>query len=137
MVRPNTPSGMKMPPQQLAMPLNEGGEVMATWQRLYYECVALLFAGSLYLRRFAGGSSRRRRKLVEVCQRTQLISKGQVQSNVEEVKPFPAVERRRNPAVPSQHREAGEIAIFQELGKALTSSLQLDQVLRTIMEKIA
>jgi hypothetical protein len=27
-------------------------------------------------------------------------------------------------------REAGEIAVFQELGKALTSSLQLDQVLR-------
>jgi len=26
--------------------------------------------------------------------------------------------------------------VFQELGKALTSSLQLDQVLRTIMEKI-
>src|SRR5437879_8557442 len=62
--------------------------------------------------------------------------KGQVQANVEEVKPFPAVERRRNPAVPSQRREAGEIAVFQELGKALTSSLQLDQVLRTIMEKI-
>ena len=30
---------------------------------------------------------------------------------------------------------AGEVAVFQELGKALTSSLQLDQVLRTIMEK--
>src|SRR6267142_1746185 len=30
----------------------------------------------------------------------------------------------------------GEVAVFQELGKALTSSLQLDQVLRTIMEKI-
>src|ERR1700739_2389255 len=56
--------------------------------------------------------------------------------SVEEIKPFPAVERRRNPAVPSQHREAGEVAVFQELGKALTSSLQLDQVLRTIMEKI-
>ena len=55
---------------------------------------------------------------------------------MEEVKPFPAVERRRNPALPSQRREAGELAVFQELGKALTSSLQLDQVLRTIMEKI-
>jgi diguanylate cyclase (GGDEF)-like protein len=55
---------------------------------------------------------------------------------VEEVKQFPAVERRRNPAVPTEQREAGEIAVFQELGKALTSSLQLDQVLRTIMEKI-
>ncbi len=55
---------------------------------------------------------------------------------MEEVKPFPGVERRRNPAVPAEQREAGEIAVFQELGKALTSSLQLDQVLRTIMEKI-
>src|SRR6202171_1172525 len=60
----------------------------------------------------------------------------QVQTSVEEVKPFPAVERRRSLAVPSEQREKGEVAIFQELGKALTSSLQLDQVLRTIMEKI-
>src|SRR5712675_1638791 len=63
-------------------------------------------------------------------------SRGQVQPNVEEVKPFPVVERRRNATVLSHQREAGELAIFQELGKALTSSLQLDQVLRTIMEKI-
>jgi putative methionine-R-sulfoxide reductase with GAF domain len=62
--------------------------------------------------------------------------KEQVQPNVEEVKQFPAFERRRNPAVPYEQREAGEVAVFQELGKALTSSLQLDQVLRTIMEKI-
>lgn len=55
---------------------------------------------------------------------------------MEEVKQFPAVERRRNPGVPYEQREAGEVAVFQELGKALTSSLQLDQVLRTIMEKI-
>jgi diguanylate cyclase (GGDEF)-like protein len=55
---------------------------------------------------------------------------------VDEVKQFPAVERRRNPAVSAEQREAGEVAVFQELGKALTSSLQLDQVLRTIMEKI-
>jgi diguanylate cyclase (GGDEF)-like protein len=54
---------------------------------------------------------------------------------VEEVKQFPAVERRRNVATSSE-REKGEVAVFQELGKALTSSLQLDQVLRTIMEKI-
>lgn len=55
---------------------------------------------------------------------------------MDEVKQFPAVERRRNPAVSGGQREAGEVAVFQELGKALTSSLQLDQVLRTIMEKI-
>ena len=54
---------------------------------------------------------------------------------MEEVKQFPAVERRRNVATSSE-REKGEVAVFQELGKALTSSLQLDQVLRTIMEKI-
>ena len=55
---------------------------------------------------------------------------------MDEAKQFPAVERRRNPAVSAEQREAGEVAVFQELGKALTSSLQLDQVLRTIMEKI-
>jgi diguanylate cyclase (GGDEF)-like protein len=56
--------------------------------------------------------------------------------SVEEIKQFPTVERRRNVGVPEERREAGEVAVFQELGKALTSSLQLDQVLRTIMEKI-
>jgi diguanylate cyclase (GGDEF)-like protein len=56
--------------------------------------------------------------------------------SVEEIKQFPSVERRRNPGVAGEQREAGEVAVFQELGKALTSSLQLDQVLRTIMEKI-
>ena len=56
--------------------------------------------------------------------------------SAEEIKQFPSVERRRNPGAPSEQREAGEVAVFQELGKALTSSLQLDQVLRTIMEKI-
>ncbi len=55
---------------------------------------------------------------------------------MEETKQFPVIERRRNPALPGERREAGEVAVFQELGKALTSSLQLDQVLRTIMEKI-
>ena len=55
---------------------------------------------------------------------------------MEETKQFPAIERRRNQGLPAERREAGEIAVFQELGKALTSSLQLDQVLRTIMEKI-
>ena len=55
---------------------------------------------------------------------------------MEEPKNFPAVERRRNPAAQLDQREAGEVAVFHELGKALTSSLQLDQVLRTIMEKI-
>jgi diguanylate cyclase (GGDEF)-like protein len=54
----------------------------------------------------------------------------------DEIKQFPTVERRRNPAAAGERREAGEVAVFQELGKALTSSLQLDQVLRTIMEKI-
>jgi len=55
---------------------------------------------------------------------------------VTDTKNFTGIERRRNPAVPPERREAGEVAVFHELGKALTSSLQLDQVLRTIMEKI-
>ena len=49
------------------------------------------------------------------------------------------MERRRNPDVePSipATAEVTEVNVFHELGKALTSSLQLDQVLRTIMEKI-
>ncbi len=49
---------------------------------------------------------------------------------------FIGVERRRRTSVRGEQREAGEVAVFHELGKALTSSLQLDQVLRTIMEKI-
>ena len=56
--------------------------------------------------------------------------------SLEEIKQFPSIERRRTPNMPAEKREAGEVAVFQELGKALTSSLQLDQVLRTIMEKI-
>jgi hypothetical protein len=63
-------------------------------------------------------------------------TKGSGLTRVEEVKQFPAIDRRRSVAVPYEQREAGEVAVFQELGKALTSSLQLDQVLRTIMEKI-
>src|ERR1700744_137562 len=54
-------------------------------------------------------------------------------------KPFGGVERRRSPrAVPeaAEAAQATEVTVFHELGKALTSSLQLDQVLRTIMEKI-
>ena len=53
-----------------------------------------------------------------------------------ETRSFTGVERRRNPMIRPEHREVGEVAVFHELGKALTSSLQLDQVLRTIMEKI-
>src|ERR1700676_3673615 len=60
----------------------------------------------------------------------------QDEPRVEDVKQFPAVERRRGAGGVGEQREAGEVAVFQELGKALTSSLQLDQVLRTIMEKI-
>ncbi len=55
-------------------------------------------------------------------------------SNVTEPRPFNGVERRHTPRV--EPRDRGELAVFHELGKALTSSLQLDQVLRTIMEKI-
>jgi diguanylate cyclase (GGDEF)-like protein len=49
---------------------------------------------------------------------------------------FNGIERRRNPGSSSDSRQSGEVAAFHELGKALTSSLQLDQVLRTIMEKV-
>ena len=49
---------------------------------------------------------------------------------------FGGVERRRTPRVAPEAIETNEVTVFHELGKALTSSLQLDQVLRTIMEKI-
>ncbi|MGB8654595.1 MAG: GAF domain-containing protein, partial [Candidatus Acidiferrales bacterium] len=56
-------------------------------------------------------------------------------------KPFDGIERRRapDPVVPPvavSPETSGDVNVFHELGKALTSSLQLDQVLRTIMEKI-
>src|SRR5208282_1052257 len=51
-------------------------------------------------------------------------------------KPFDGIERRRNPRAEVEAVESHEVTVFHELGKALTSSLQLDQVLRTIMEKI-
>ena len=56
-----------------------------------------------------------------------------------ESKPFDGVERRRGPDAAADIPlvpEGNEVTVFHELGKALTSSLQLDQVLRTIMEKI-
>src|SRR6202163_875123 len=56
--------------------------------------------------------------------------------HVNKTEDFSGLERRRATAARGEQREAGEIAVFHELGKALTSSLQLDQVLRTIMEKI-
>src|SRR5215469_14335301 len=49
---------------------------------------------------------------------------------------FTGIERRHSTSARGEQREAGEVAVFHELGKGLTSSLQLDQVLRTIMEKI-
>ncbi len=55
---------------------------------------------------------------------------------VPDSKPFRGVERRRNPGLRVEMPEGSEVSVFHELGKALTSSLQLDQVLRTIMEKI-
>ncbi len=51
-------------------------------------------------------------------------------------KPFDGVDRRRNPGKALDLADSNEVTVFHELGKALTSSLQLDQVLRTIMEKI-
>ncbi len=59
--------------------------------------------------------------------------------SMEDSKSFNGVERRRNPVVPhvkADPRGLTEVAVFHELGKALTSSLQLDQVLRTIMQKV-
>src|SRR5713226_1649228 len=124
---------------------------MARWQRLYHERVARIFERSLYWRRIAIVGEDWTNWCILRADRTRTSRAGsatwgkrkgcknkkdRVQPDVEEVKQFPAVERRRNPAVKTEQREVGEVAVFHELGKALTSSLQLDQVLRTIMEKI-
>jgi diguanylate cyclase (GGDEF)-like protein len=53
-----------------------------------------------------------------------------------DARPFEGIERRRTPGVDISIESSNELTVFHELGKALTSSLQLDQVLRTIMEKI-
>jgi len=63
-------------------------------------------------------------------------AKPELRPQVTKAENFSGVERRRSPAARGDQREAGEIAVFHEIGKALTSSLQIDQVLRTIMEKI-
>lgn len=110
---------------------------MARTPLLYHEFVACLFTGCLYWLVFAGSVGHATSGCPMRCGVfARNLTKGQVKPRVEEVKQFPAVERRRNLAVSFEQREAGEVAVFQELGKALTSSLQLDQVLRTIMEKI-
>ena len=41
----------------------------------------------------------------------------------------------QEPAEESQYRN--EVAIFHDVAKALTSSLKLDSILQTIMEKVA
>jgi hypothetical protein len=52
---------------------------MAIWQRLSYEYVARVFAGSLYLRRFAGaGSGRLRRQAGGGLPGQSKFKKGQV-----------------------------------------------------------
>jgi diguanylate cyclase (GGDEF)-like protein len=53
-----------------------------------------------------------------------------------DTRPFEGADRRRSSEVKVEHSEGNEVTVFHELGKALTSTLQLDQVLRTIMEKI-
>ncbi len=58
------------------------------------------------------------------------------ENRVSDAPNFSGIERRRNPGTPRTGRSPGEVTVFHELGKALTSSLELEQVLRTIMEKI-
>jgi len=57
-------------------------------------------------------------------------------TTVSETTSFGGIERRRNPGTLAPGRPSGEVTVFHELGKALTSTLELEQVLRTIMEKI-
>src|SRR5580698_766209 len=115
--------------------LSNSRSSLATSLRLYHD-----FLASIFRQRHTGEDRRTTAVCVPTAEDYAIFAgmplKEQVQTIVEDVKQFPAVERRRNPGAAFEKREAGEVAVFQELGKALTSSLQLDQVLRTIMEKI-
>ena len=81
----------------------------------------------------------------DIPDRKSLIPPGATRRNPDG-RPFDGVERRRNPnnlnnsipfpIEPPLPESPNEVSVFHELGKALTSSLQLDQVLRTIMDKI-
>jgi diguanylate cyclase (GGDEF)-like protein len=64
------------------------------------------------------------------------VTPGERLRRASDSKPFDGVERRSTPGIQMDVPEGSEVTLFHELGKALTSSLQLDQVLRTIMEKI-
>src|SRR5271170_927527 len=75
------------------------------------------------------------------------IPPGAIKRREPDGRPFEGVERRRNPIsaggsvpfpidAPLISESTSELSVFHELGKALTSTLQLDQVLRTIMDKI-
>jgi len=64
------------------------------------------------------------------------VTPGERLRRASDAKPFEGVERRSNAGLQMDIPEGSEVTLFHELGKALTSSLQLDQVLRTIMEKI-
>ena len=82
----------------------------------------------------------------EIPERKNTIPPGAIKRREPDGRPFEGVERRRNPnnqnnniPIPLEVPIIGssnEVSVFHELGKALTSSLQLDQVLRTIMDKI-
>src|SRR5580700_11862372 len=76
------------------------------------------------------------RMLPEQSSDPKLLVPTEPKRRASDTKLFDGVERRRNPRVNVEVPESSEITVFHELGKALTSSLQLDQVLRTIMEKI-
>jgi diguanylate cyclase (GGDEF)-like protein len=67
-----------------------------------------------------------------------IVAPEQSMRRATDAKPFEGTDRRRNPGsgIRMDIPENSEVTVFHELGKALTSSLQLDQVLRTIMEKI-
>src|SRR5450432_361609 len=82
----------------------------------------------------------------EIPDRQNRIPPGATKRRDPDGRPFEGVERRRNPnnqnnsiplpTEPALIETSNEVSVFHELGKALTSSLQLDQVLRTIMDKI-
>ena len=66
-----------------------------------------------------GGCLRVKSAAQEADEVRQDLLREQDQTSVEEVKQFPAVDRRRNPVVPSEQREKGEV-FFERFNPAVT-----------------
>jgi len=107
---------------------------MAKWERLYHGGLRGLLTGDLLTKigwyRFETGAP-----AGHLIWSVSHHPEKPTSVSVEEIKQFPTVDRA-GIRVCLQSNARRRSRRFPGIGKALTSSLQLDQVLRTIMEKI-